>query len=391
MKISRRITTLVLAMVLSIGALSITASAAGTTMYGIGFVDASSLRLRSEPSTSSKTLDYAPRNECVVVISKSGNWYKVNYNLQVGYMHADYLNVKTRRNAELGYGKITGSAVNMRSGPSTSNKVITVSSKGDKCYIIGLNEGWYKVIYNGSIGYIRSDYVQLTEIPYENQDSDNSPKFFRQGNSTGVAPSAAALSGSTASDSDDSGWEPDYDGSLWGDSDGSDQDTDTDSSSDMNWNNGSENSGSSPDSDEDDSWNGGASTDGSTSEGSATGQQILAEAKKYLGTPYVYGGASPSGFDCSGFVYYVLKQVGYSPYRTPADQYNMGTYVEKSDLQPGDIVFFAGTYASGISHVGIYAGNGQFIHSPNSRSPVSYSDLTSGYWANHYYGARRMG
>ena len=58
--------------------------------------------------------------------------------------------------------------------------------------------------------------------------------------------------------------------------------------------------------------------------------------------------------------------------------------------EPGDIVFFANTYASGISHVGIYVGGGQFIHSPNSRSTVSYSDLTSGYWSEHYYGARRM-
>ena len=90
-------------------------------------------------------------------------------------------------------------------------------------------------------------------------------------------------------------------------------------------------------------------------------------------------------------MYYVLKQCGYAPYRTPADQFKQGTAVDKSDLQPGDIVFFAGTYASGISHVGIYAGNGQFIHSPNSRSTVSYSDLNSGYWAEHYYGARRMG
>ena len=128
----------------------------------------------------------------------------------------------------------------------------------------------------------------------------------------------------------------------------------------------------------------------SPSGGSASGDAVVSEANKYLGTPYIWGGSSPSGFDCSGFVYYVLKQLGFSPYRTPADQYNQGTYVEKGSLQPGDIVFFAGTYASGISHVGIYVGGGQFIHSPNSRSTVSYSDLTSGYWAQHYYGARRM-
>ena len=87
----------------------------------------------------------------------------------------------------------------------------------------------------------------------------------------------------------------------------------------------------------------------------------------------------------------MLKQCGFSPYRTPADQWNQGSQISKDELQPGDIVFFANTYTSGLSHVGIYAGGGQFIHAPNSRSTVSYSDLTSGYWAEHYYGARRMG
>ena len=333
----KRILAMVLALVLCIGTMSITAFAAGETMYGIGFVNASSLRLRSEPDTNSETLVYAPRNDCVAVISKTGQWYKVNYNLQIGYMHEDYLKVLTRENAELGYGEVTGSGVNLRSGPSTSYGKVATASTGDKCYILGLNNGWYKVIYNDATCYIRSDYLRLTEIPYENQASSNTPKYYRLGKAIGTVPAAAA--GSSAS---------------------------TGSSA---------SAGSAP------------ATDSAPS---ATGSDIVAEAQKYLGTPYVYGGASPSGFDCSGFVYYVLKQLGFSPYRTPADQYSQGTYVEKDNLQPGDIVFFAGTYASGISHVGIYVGGGQFIHSPNSRSTVSYSDLTSGYWAQHYYGARRM-
>ena len=335
MKFYKRILSLMLCLVLFSGSFAMTAKAAGDIMYGIGFVNATSLRLRSQPNTTSSTLATAPRNECVVVISKTGKWYHVNYNLQEGYMHEDYLKVLTVENAELGYGKVTGDRVNMRSGASTSTRVVAVASKGDKAYIIGLNKGWYKVIYKTSICYIRSDYLELTEYPYENQKSPNTPKFFRLGKSTGVAPSAAALGGSTGSGDSSSG-----------------------------------NTGSS----------------GAT----ASGLDILNKAKQYLGTPYVYGGASPSGFDCSGLVYYVLKTLGYSPYRTPADQYRMGTYVSKANLQPGDIVFFHGTYANGISHVGIYAGNGQFIHAPNSRSVVSYSDLTNGYWANHYYGAKRM-
>lgn len=103
-------------------------------------------------------------------------------------MHQDYLKVLTRENAELGYGEVSGSGVNLRSGPSTTYGKVAVASSGEKCYILGLNNGWYKVIYNGSICYIRSDYLSLTEIPYENQASPNSPKFYRLGKSTGRCP-----------------------------------------------------------------------------------------------------------------------------------------------------------------------------------------------------------
>ena len=331
MNFTKRLINLMLTTVLFIFFCAVSASAAGETVHGIGFVNTNNLRLRSDSTINSKILDTAPKSDCVVVLSKNGDWYKVNYNLQEGWMHEDYLDVLQRENAELGYGKITGNGVNIRAGAGTSHRSVAVASKGSKCYILGVNDGWYKVIYQSSIGYIRSDFVELTEIPYENKDSSKSPKFYRGGKSTGVAPSAAALNGNA--------------------------------------------------------------TTGSTAKPSVsgvTGSQILAEAKKYLGTRYVYGGASPSGFDCSGYVYYVLKQFGYSPYRTPADQYNMGSPVAKANLQPGDIVFFAGTYGSGISHVGIYAGEGKFIHSPNSRSVVSYGSLSDSYWVNHYYGARRM-
>lgn len=345
MNFTRRIVTLMLTLVISVGTLSLTAHAAENTMYGIGFVTADALRLRSSASTGAKTLDSAPEKDCVVVIGKEGSWYKVNYNLQEGYMHSDYLTVLTKENAELGYGKVIGTNVNLRSGPSTSHSSVAKASKDDKCYILGLNNGWYKVIYKDKICYIRSDFLELTEIPYENKESSNSPKFYRGGKSTGVKPSASALSGSTEETVPPS--TPNH---------------------------------TVPEKDE----------NSSASTAKASGAEILAEAEKHLGVRYVYGGASPSGFDCSGFVYYVLKQTGYSPSRTLSKLYTMGDEVEKDDLQIGDIVFFSNTYGSGLSHVGIYSGDGEFIHAPNSRSTVSYSDLTSGYWANHYHGARRM-
>ncbi len=306
-------------------------------VQGIAFVNASGLYLRSQPSTSSSALACAPRNDVVVILGKSGDWYKVNYNLKEGYMYAKYLTVYSTGNAELGYGKVTASSVNLRSGAGTSYSVVAVASSGSKAYILGVEDGWYKVIYGQNICYIRSDYLALTEYPYENQASSNSPLFYRGGESTGTEPSASALNASSDTGS-----------------------------------------------------NSGSSTDTSTSS-STVGAQILSTAQQYLGTPYVWGGASPSGFDCSGLVYYVLKSLGYSPARTCAGQYAMGTYVAKEDLQPGDLVFFANTYGSGISHVGIYAGNGQFLHSPNSQSVVSYADLNSTYWSSHYYGARRIG
>ena len=315
----------------------LTAYAANDLMYGIGFVDATGLRLRSSPSMNSQTLDIAPNNECVVVMGVSGDWYHVIYDLQEGFMHRDYLNVLTKENAELGYGRVTATRVNIRSGPGTGYKVIDGASKDALCYIIGLNDGWYKIIFGDSIGYMRSDYLELTEYPYENRRSPNTPKFFRNGKSIGIAPSASAIGGNTS-------------------------------------NNGTNKP------------SGDAGGNGS----SIGGQAIVNKATEYLGVPYVYGGASPSGFDCSGLVYYVLKHFGLSPARTPEALYSQGRSVNKADLQPGDIVFFANTGGTGITHVGIYAGNGQFIHSPNSRSTVSYASLTSGYWAEHYYGARRF-
>ena len=220
---------------------------------------------------------------------------------------------------ELGYGSVNPYLANLRSGPSTSTGVVAKASSGDKVYIFGFNCGWYKVKYDGVIGYIRSDLVTLTEVPYANH---------------GTSKTYGGGGGSSSS-----------------------------------------------------------SSSGSSSSSSASlGEQLAATAKKYIGCAYVFGGTSPSGFDCSGFAQYICGLYGISINRTADKQLYNGYSVSYSDLRPGDLVFFANTYntSAAASHVGIYIGGGQFVHAANSSSGVKISSLSEEYYSSRYVGARRV-
>ena len=121
---------------------------------------------------------------------------------------------------------------------------------------------------------------------------------------------------------------------------------------------------------------------------SAKRQSVLNYAAQFLGVPYVYGGSTPSGFDCSGFTSYVFKNTVGSIPRVAQAQYDATTRVSRDDLLPGDLVFF-GSSTSSISHVGIYVGSNQFIHAPSTGDVVKYSSLTGSY-ATRYQGAGRV-
>lgn len=119
------------------------------------------------------------------------------------------------------------------------------------------------------------------------------------------------------------------------------------------------------------------------------GQQIANFAQQYLGVPYAWGGASPAGFDCSGFVYYVYTNYGISLPRVADEQYDAGHRVPLSTIQPGDLVFYS-TYAPGPSHVGIYAGNGQFIHASSGAGEVTLTAMSKPYYQARFLGAFRI-
>jgi len=329
MSFLKRAVSFVLTVVLFSGYFAVSVSAADNVYYGVGFLTSADQCLYSKPSSRSTVLDVACDNDCVIIIKEVDDyWYKVIYNDQEGYMYAGSLDVHTEVNVELGYGKINAGVAYLRSGAGTEYTIASSGFKGNEHYIVGMYDGWYKILKDDATCYIRSDLMTLTEIPYQNEASPDLPEYYYLGEEIGEitfteteAVAAAAPGGYYAP---------------------------------------------------------------------IGGGSLLSAAAQYIGTPYVFGGTSPDGFDCSGLIYYCLTQMGYSSYRTAADQYNMGSYVDYDDLRSGDLVFFENTYTSGISHVGIYAGGGKFLHAPNEGSTVSYSSL-SGYWLEHYYGARRLG
>lgn len=120
----------------------------------------------------------------------------------------------------------------------------------------------------------------------------------------------------------------------------------------------------------------------------STQHKAVAIAEQMLGTPYRYGGNTPKGFDCSGLVYYSYSKAGYSISRDSKSQIAQTITIDPRDLRPGDLVFF--DIGSRTTHIGIYTGDGQFIHAPSSGKRVSYASMNDKYWREHFVRAGRL-
>lgn len=160
----------VLAIVVTVFAAIVVSANATELKTGIGIVQTGALRVREKPSTGSDVIATAHSGDAVIIIKEVNGWYLCSYNLKIGYVSADYVQFKEKENVKIGYASFD-CYTNVRKGPSTSTEIVKQAPKGETCFIIGFNCGWYKVSFNGNIGYVRSDLVTMLECPYSNYGS----------------------------------------------------------------------------------------------------------------------------------------------------------------------------------------------------------------------------
>jgi uncharacterized protein YgiM (DUF1202 family) len=267
-----------------------------------GKVSCDVLNVRENPDTDSAVLSTLLNGDTVVILdTPNSDWYHVSAYGTLGYVKSSFIGEVEAAKNFTATGTLNGSDIRMRSKPDTTGDILGTYQAGTGMSVIGINNGWYKVQYDGNTGYIRSDFLDLT----------------------GGGGQAGAQAGAQTK---------------------------------------------------------------SLSEG----QKIADYAKQFNGYNYVYGAESPDvGFDCSGLMYYVYGQFGYTLSRTATQQYrNNGTSVTKSELQPGDLIFFGS--GDKIYHVGMYIGDDNFIHACDSKTGVIISSLDSSWGTKSWFGAKRI-
>ena len=352
----------------------LTGTTATDVALGTGTVKcSSSVNFRSAPNTSSTSYGELKNGTKVNVVGVSSGWYKVTYNGKTGYIHPDYITLASSSAGTAGTVKCS-SSVNLRSEANTSSSILAELKNGTAVTVVSTANGWCKVTCSGKTGYIKQDYVSTTGSASNNTSASTGTAAVVKCSSTVNFRSSASTSSTILGElkngtavtvlSTSNGWSK---VSYAGKAGYISADYLVTASS---------GTAISP-----------SNTAASVSI-SAKRQSVLNYAAQFLGVPYVYGGSTPSGFDCSGFTSYVFKNTVGSIPRVAQAQYDATTRVSRDDLLPGDLVFF-GSSTSSISHVGIYVGSNQFIHAPSTGDVVKYSSLTGSY-ATRYQGAGRV-
>ena len=253
-----------------------------------------------------------------------------------------------------------GSSLRVRSQANTNSAVLGSLSHGTQVEVNAVTEsGWYQISYNGAAGYVSGDYLTVADaaqLPVEKEPVyarvTASALNVRSGPGTDYEKTDKLSAGTVVEVLEESnGWYKIDSGYI------------------------------------------SAEYAVIVDVASATlGSEIANYALTFVGYPYVYGGSSPSGFDCSGFTSYVYAQFGISLNRSASNQLDNGTPVSMSELQPGDLVLFkkSGTGSKRASHVGIYIGGNQFVHASTSTVGVIVSNMSDAYYTSGFVGGRRL-
>lgn len=316
------------------------------------------------PSEDGTVTDALPQTKDVKVIESTDGWFKILYDDgKTGYVSKEKV---TDSKAEADYAamhydnykkakvKTNGSPVNIRSAASSDASIIGKLDNGSDLVLLYDDNGYTKVYYGADLepGFIVSTSIELTNtwMPKSEASNIQAAAARRKAAEAKAREEAAAQARAQAAATTQTS-----------------SNTTTQTTSTNTETKSSTYTAPAP---------------------SSKGQAIVNEAKKYLGVKYVWGGTSPKGFDCSGLVQYVCKSLGISVNRTAAAQFSNGKAVNKADLQPGDLVFFA--KSKRISHVGIYVGNGQMLHAPHTGDVVKIASMNTSYYTRTYVGARRV-
>lgn len=313
-------------------------------------ITGNAVNLRSSPTTASTSLGKLYKGDEVTVTGKNGDWYTVTADGKRGYVYGQYVSVTTKDVAFSGTATVTASALNLRSGPGADYARIKLLYYGDTVTVTAKHGTWYAVTAGGQRGYVSGAYLKVTESESGSSGGSSSSQTTLRKGSTGSAVKSLQnnliLLGYLGSGAD----------GIFG--------SNTEAAvKKYQSRNGLTADGIA-----------GKKTLAAVSEEVGRINTVLNTAKSFLGTPYVYGGSSPeTGFDCSGLTQYSFKKAGISIPRVSYEQAKAGIAVPRSQIRVGDLVAFN----SPVSHVGIYVGDGKFIHSPHTGDVVKYTKLSA--------------
>lgn len=372
-----------------------------------------SVNLRSEANTESTILNVLNLGDKVKIIENANGWFKVEAGEFTGYILSEFISLdeSSVKKAMLTYtmyqSGVATASINVRGYADENAIILSQVAQGDKVVVLETTDnGWHKVYFgeNYDIGYVSADYISIGEMVKRTEvnatrnarlnkiakkahirgdkvavkilPSEESETITTLANKTEckIVSGGANWTKIIVKATNEIGYVRSSDVALYVASTPQPQKQKQQAQT-----SGKNNS-----------------KKGKVQENapvnvpaSGRGGQLVQQAAKYLGVKYVYGGTSPSGFDCSGLVQYCMRKLGVSISRTAASQYSHGVSVSKNNLQPGDLVFFS-RGGGRISHVVIYAGNGQVIHAPRTGKTVCYQSLSSLCSYSKYVGAKRV-